>query len=63
MEAEELERGLLGDLRRVCLGVSEEEMESESSNHRAPSLCWWFVMAAHRCNAIYTIDAIRVRKK
>jgi hypothetical protein len=21
-------------------------------------LCWWFVMAAHRCNAICTIDVI-----
>ena len=46
------------DWRRVCLGVIEEEMESESSNHHALSLCWWFVMAARRCNAIYTIDAI-----
>jgi hypothetical protein len=33
-------------------------MKKMESDHRTPSLCRWFVMAARRCNAIYTIDAI-----
>jgi hypothetical protein len=41
----------------VCLGISEVDEEDEQRSC-APSLYWWFVMAARRCNAICTIDAM-----
>jgi hypothetical protein len=45
----------------LCVGGIEEDEEDEEERRRkaiALSLCWWFVMAAHRCNAICTIDVI-----
>jgi hypothetical protein len=41
----------------LCVGGSEDD-EERRRKAIAPSLCWWFVMAAHKCNPICAIDAI-----